>query len=218
MPTLDSNQEKLVYQELDSLGSELLFVREFIGQSDASLLFVSLKESILWSRRKIQIFGKQYWQPRLLAWYGDPHCSYRYSGQRYTPHPWTPTLLQVKQEIERFLNHSFNSVLCNYYRDGGDAMGFHRDNESELGATPCIASLSLGGTRKFVLKSRSGSEKQVFYLSSGDLLVMRGATQTYWNHGVPRTAKKVGPRINLTFREIHGENPLDGKGYFFPSD
>jgi alkylated DNA repair dioxygenase AlkB len=97
----------------------------------------------------------------------------------------------------------FNSVLANLYRDGRDSMGWHSDDEPELGSQPAIGSLSLGATRRFVLKHRNDpSRKLVLELPHGSLLVMRGATQANYRHALPRTSRPVGPRINLTFRQI----------------
>ena len=129
---------------------------------------------------------------------------YRYSGARFEPRPWPDALLLVRARLCEALQVDFNSVLANRYRDGRDAMGWHADNEPELGPQPVIASLSLGATRRFVLKHRGDpSRKLALDLPHGSLLVMSGATQRNYRHALPRTARPVGERINLTFRRIN---------------
>jgi alkylated DNA repair dioxygenase AlkB len=151
------------------------------------------------------MFGKEVPQPRLTAWYGDPAAQYTYSGLTWEPRPWTPTLLDLRRRLEAATDARFNSVLLNYYRDGRDSMGWHADNEPELGAAPAIASLSLGASRRFRLRPyRGGLTHPSFSLDlpTGSLLLMRGPTQQHWQHELPKTARPVGPRLNLTFRWI----------------
>ena len=119
------------------------------------------------------------------------------------PLPWIPAILEIKDKIELLAGVTFNGVLLNLYRDGRDSMEWHSDDEKELGKGSVIASVSLGATRRFVFRRRDNNTiKQELNLAHGDLLIMRGETQQYWQHQVPKTAKKVGPRINLTFRLI----------------
>jgi alkylated DNA repair dioxygenase AlkB len=157
-----------------------------------------------WRADPIKVWGKVYMQPRLMAWYGDTGKSYMYSGRLYEPYPWTPLLLALKDCVEQACHHTFNSVLLNYYRDGHDSMGFHSDNEPELGRIPVIASLSLGETRTFVLKHKSNKALKPIRLklNDGSLLLMSGELQTYWQHGIPKETKPCGARVNLTFRSI----------------
>jgi alkylated DNA repair dioxygenase AlkB len=148
-------------------------------------------------------------QPRLTAWVGDPGAVYRYSNVVHEPLPFGPTLSDLRARISAFTGVPFNSVLCNLYRDGDDAMGMHSDSEPELGPDPVIASLSLGAERKFVLRARKPKDApaQALTLSDGSLLVMRGSTQCEFKHGVPRVRAALGPRINLTFRRIFARAP-----------
>jgi alkylated DNA repair dioxygenase AlkB len=157
-----------------------------------------------WRQDNIVVWGKLYSQPRLIAWYGDPDCSYTYSGITLAPLPWTDLLLEIKERVETVAAASFNSVLLNYYRDNRDSMGFHSDDESELGEKPAIASLSLGEERTFILKHKVNKlAKPVrLRLASGSLLLMKGETQRYWKHGIAKESRPCGPRINLTFRRI----------------
>lgn len=158
---------------------------------------------IAWQTHRLRLFGRWVDAPRRSAWIGDPGAVYRYSGQTFAPQPWPQALLPLRQRLRKELGIDFNAVLANLYRDGRDAMGWHSDDEPELGPEPVIASLSLGAARRFVLRRRDDhAVKQALVLEPGSLLVMRGVSQRDWQHALPRTAKPVGPRINLTFRRI----------------
>jgi len=142
-------------------------------------------------------------QPRLTAWYGDPGKAYSYSGITMQPHNWTKALLEIKQRIEAVAGASFNSALLNLYRDGKDSMGWHRDNEKELGINPVIGSVSFGAARTFVLRHYTDKKlKQSIELTHGSFLLMRGRTQHCWEHSLPKRITSTGERINITFRRI----------------
>lgn len=158
-----------------------------------------------WAEETIQLYGKQYLQPRLTAWYGTPEARYRYSGKTYEPLPFTPLLLQLKASVEQASGSRYNSVLLNYYRDGADSMGLHADDEPELGPTPCIASLSLGETREIYFRHKVRRDLGTFKLAlpAGSLLLMCGHTQKHWKHGIRKLTRPCGPRLNLTFRWVY---------------
>jgi alkylated DNA repair dioxygenase AlkB len=155
-----------------------------------------------WQQHRVFVYGKWHLTPRLTAWQSESGKAYGYSGLKHPSVPMCAAVLSIKQEIEQLTGANFNSVLLNWYRSGADAMGFHADNEPELGTNPTIASLSLGATRKFVLKHNHSHHKETYNLNNGSLLVMRGATQHHWTHALPRSAKVHEGRINLTFRHI----------------
>jgi alkylated DNA repair dioxygenase AlkB len=165
-------------------------------------LLQTLIDDTAWRQEEITVYGKPYLQPRLSAWYGD--LAYSYSGIRLEPLPWTPTLLNIKRQVEALVEHEFNSVLLNYYRDQNDGMGMHSDDEHELGPQPAIASLSLGEARSLLLKHKSRKDLKTvkLALATGSLLLMQGETQQYWRHGINKQRQPCGPRINLTFRSI----------------
>jgi alkylated DNA repair dioxygenase AlkB len=175
-----------------------------INLENESELLEQLIEETPWKLEHVTLCGKTYPQPRLVAWYGDDAVTYTYSGVSLTALPWTPELLKLKERVEELCASPFNSVLLNYYRDHRDSMGFHADDEPELGLFPTIASVSLGEERQFVLKHqhRRDIEDIRLPLPSGSLLLMAGATQENWKHGVPKESKPCGPRVNLTFRNI----------------
>jgi len=186
----------------------------WIAKDRAERLFHSLLAEVPWARREIVLYGRKVMQPRLVAWVGDADAVYTYSRTRHVPLPWSATLAALRDDLERDLGERFNSVLCNLYRDGQDSMGMHADREPELGPAPVIASVSLGATRRFVLRHRDHgkpercaalSSRQLgvdLELASGSLLVMSGATQQLYKHGVPKQPRVRAPRINLTFRRV----------------
>ncbi len=163
-----------------------------------------LIERVPWRNDEIVVWGKKHRQPRLSAWYGDKDCSYTYSGIRLEPIPWSAALLEIKRQVERLTQTTFNGALLNFYRDQRDSMGFHSDDEPELGPQPVIASLSLGERRTFILKHKSRKDLKParIALESGSLLVMKGATQEHWKHGIDKETRQCGPRVNVTFRRI----------------
>jgi alkylated DNA repair dioxygenase AlkB len=176
-----------------------------IGTSEATRMFDMLIQEVSWRSETIMMFGKPVMQPRRTALYGDEGLTYRYSGRTMHPLPWTPTLLALKAVAEAYATTSFSTVLVNLYRNGADSMGWHRDNERELGPHPTIASISLGTTRLFQCKHRTDPSLRVSLpLTNGSLLVMKGAMQEQWYHQIPKERRVTEPRINLTFRAIQG--------------
>lgn len=198
---VDDPQEWL---SIPMIEADVRFARRFYGAPMARHYMEALTREITWRQETIVLWGKPYRQPRLSAWYGNAGCAYTYSGMRLEPQPWTDTLLQIKEDIERATSHSYNSVLLNLYRDERDGMGWHSDDEPELGPQPAIASLSLGATRTFGFRhrTRKAVKPLALPLTNGSLLVMAGDTQRYWRHAVDKEREPTGARINLTFRTI----------------
>lgn len=195
---LFNKSERLV---LPVEGGDLTLIRNIFGSADANYYFQQLRQYTPWTQDEIQIAGRPVKIPRLQAWYGD--AGYSYSGLKLTPLPWTPVLRQIKAQVEAVSGALFNSVLVNLYRDGDDSVGWHSDDEPELGDEPVIASLSLGARRDFSLRQKKpGSGRLKLQLDDADLLVMGGALQHNWQHQLPKTRLPVGERINLTFRLV----------------
>jgi alkylated DNA repair dioxygenase AlkB len=184
-------------------GGDVVLHEGWLGPDDAAELFVGLRDEIGWRQERIRIHGREHAQPRLVAWFGDPEASYTYSGLALSPEPWPARLAALRKRVEREADTAFNSVLCNLYRDGTDSMGMHADDERELGPNPVIASVSLGTTRRFTMRHRKDVRERLdLDLPGGSLLVMRGTTQHFWRHGVPKQRAIIESRINLTFRRI----------------
>lgn len=173
----------------------------FLNTQESETLFRILLAEIVWEERFIRIFGKLMLQPRLVAWQGTE--AYTYSGQTLLPAPFTPGVSEMLQRVERATGAIFNTVLCNYYRNGTDSMGLHADNETELGIRPYIASLSLGAERRFRIVPNDKSKSAVnILMPAGSLLLMHGNAQAETKHELPKMPKLAGGRINLTFRNI----------------
>lgn len=175
----------------------------FVPARTRDALLTLIHDDVPWTQHRIRIHGRELPSPRLSAWIGDPGCAYTYSKTRFEPLPWTPALAGVRAMLADELGLQFNSVLCNLYRDGADSMGWHSDDERELGHEPVIASLSLGQPRRFLLRSKAQPRRTLeLELGDGSLLIMRGATQAHWQHALPKSLRVKGARINLTFRNI----------------
>ncbi|MBA9079304.1 alpha-ketoglutarate-dependent dioxygenase AlkB family protein [Rufibacter quisquiliarum] len=183
--------------------AEVYLVSEFIPPGAEPALRQALQEQVAWRQEQITLFGRKIDQPRLTAWYADPGKAYTYSGLTWQPLPWLPVLSRLRERLQLFTGVPFNSVLLNLYRHGQDSMGWHSDDEPELGQNPVIASVSVGAERLFSFRHKKEKKlKQQVLLPSGSLLLMAGATQHHWQHQLAKTARVAEPRINLTFRYI----------------
>jgi len=193
------------FQALDLPEADVVLYPAFFSASSADRLLHELRDTTAWRQETMKLYGKNFEIPRLTAWYGDDGTSYVYSGIMNVPLPWTPALLEVKRAVEIPSGVVFNSVLLNRYRTGKDSVSWHADDEPEFGEQPVIASVSFGGTRSFQLKHKKRLELKVSVdLTHGCLLIMRGGTQANWLHQIPKTAKQVEERLNLTFRAKAG--------------
>jgi alkylated DNA repair dioxygenase AlkB len=200
----DFFQSHATFQRLPANDADLLYRSRLDVGAPTGGVLNELIERTPWRADTVVVWGKPYLQPRLTAWYGNEDARYEYSGLELDPLPWTPQLLALKASVERAAGSPFNSVLLNYYRNERDSMGMHSDDEPELGAEPVIASLSLGEGRTLVFRHRSDRSRKSIRIELGDgsLLVMRGATQRNWKHGIAKERRRCGARVNLTFRHI----------------
>jgi len=183
---------------------ELLYYPNFFKEEESDFFFEYLLKNINWQQDKIKMYNKYIPIPRLNAWYGEANKNYSYSGIPMKPNPWLPSLVKIKNRIEPIANVKFTSALINLYRDGKDSVDWHADDEPELGKNPVIGSVSFGESRIFKLRHlKDKSLKTEIELNHGSFALMRGETQHFWEHKIPKSAKPVKPRINLTFRVIH---------------
>ncbi|MGV6475603.1 alpha-ketoglutarate-dependent dioxygenase AlkB family protein [Azotobacter vinelandii] len=182
--------------------AELRYLPAWLDGATADRWLARLLAETPWERPQVRLYGRLHPVPRQVAWYGD--AAYRYSGLTHPPQPWTPLLAEIRAALEALVGRPLNGVQLNHYRDGRDSMGWHSDDEAELGRDPLIVSLSLGGTRRFDLR-RVGQTRieRSLLLEHGSVLVMAGATQHHWQHQVAKTRKPCAPRLNLTFRQVH---------------
>ncbi|MBM4178590.1 MAG: alpha-ketoglutarate-dependent dioxygenase AlkB [Ignavibacteria bacterium] len=184
--------------------AEILLFEGIHSPLFGSTYFEELHQGISWHTESITLYGKSYLQPRLIEFYGEQGIEYKYSKKIYTAVPWTDLLLRLRDIASEVAQAPFNCMLANLYRNERDSMGFHADDEPELGDNPTIVSMSFGATRTFVLKHRHRREIQNVRipLTSESILVMKGATQANWLHGIGKKKRTLGPRINLTFRHV----------------
>lgn len=184
--------------------ADFCYIPDFLPCRSADDLVECLWAGLQWEQRDITLFGRRVPQPRLTSWYGDPDAHYTYSGLNLHPLPWHPALLELRRLLQERLRHDFNSVLANAYRDGHDSMGWHADDEKELGPKPLIASLSLGESRRFLLREKleKNSRSVGLQLEHGSLLVMQSDSQSRYMHALPKTRKPARLRINLTYRQV----------------
>ena len=194
----------MLFAEIINLteNSQIKYVPGFITPNAADELVSGINQRLEFTRPSIVMFGKWSRLPREVAWIAGDDQTYAYSGVSTNPIPWPDFLLPVRQLVETESGVGFNSVLVNHYRDGSDSVAWHSDDEPELGPAPTIASLSLGATRRFLLRNKRTNETIELELAHGDLLVMLGHCQNEFTHCVPRTRKVVARRLNLTFRNL----------------
>ena len=189
--------------DLELPGASVGYRRDWLTAADADAALDALMQEVPYTQHRVRMFGREIPAPRLSAWIGDPGAAYRYSRVRHEPLPWTCTLQSLRERLQDDLGCAFNSVLVNRYRSGADSMGWHADDEAELGPAPVIASVSLGATRSIRFRSRSPEAIRLsLALEHGSLLVMAGQTQALYQHAVDKTRTPMAERINLTFRLI----------------
>ncbi len=175
----------------------------WVGDHEA--LLGRLEQSLPWEQKDITLFGRTVATPRLTCWFGD--VAYVYSGVENRPRPLPPELALLRDRLSELTGVALNSCLANLYRDGTDSMGFHSDDEPELGDRPTICSVSLGARRTFTLRHQASRERWTWPLGEGDLLIMSAESQSDYRHAVPKTTRPLGPRINLTFRAMAAPDP-----------
>jgi len=178
----------------------------WLPAEQAAAIYKELLESLDWRQLPVYLFGRWIPQPRLTDFHGDSGTRYRYAGLDLHGRGWPAALDVLRESVVLHTGERFNTVLCNLYRDGNDYMGWHADDERELGRDPIIASISLGASRRFLLRPARGrrGERHEFVLASGSLLLMAGDLQHHWQHQLPKALRVDQPRINLTFRRVSG--------------
>ena len=188
---------------------EVYHLPNYYTPQQSDMFMSALTDKVKWQQDKIKMYGKEHNIPRLTSWYSLGGLPYTYSGIKMSPNKidfdelsliHSGLLLQL---YNMGIDESLNSVLLNLYRDGKDSVSWHSDDEKELGSFPTIVSLTFGATRTFKLRHKLFPSSTIdIPLTAGSLLIMTGETQQHWEHSVPKTAKEIGSRINLTFRTI----------------
>ncbi|HEA29027.1 MAG TPA: alpha-ketoglutarate-dependent dioxygenase AlkB [Leeuwenhoekiella sp.] len=183
--------------------AEVYYYPDFISPARQKNYYEQLRTHVKWQQDDIKVFGKIYAQPRLTALYAENSKPYSYSSITMHPKPFLPLLQELKDQVETRTGCLFTTCLLNLYRNGQDSNGWHADDEKELNKNPVIASLSLGAARFFKFRAKNNrSDTRKLLLEPGSLLLMKGSTQHYWQHQLPKTTKHIGGRINLTFRKL----------------
>lgn len=175
------------------------YLRNWLSQAKADTLYQQLL-NLPWQSETLMMYGKEVCVPRKILWIADDQLTYCYSGKTHHPEAWPAALKPIREKLKSI--HTPNAVLANYYQDGKDYMGWHSDNEKELGPEPIITSLSLGAPRTFKFRHKKTQEIIELELEHGSLLVMHGSCQQHWQHCLPKRLKVKDPRVNLTFREV----------------
>ncbi len=193
------------FKDLELPDADISILHEIEMPLSYDRMLQKLMDQTKWRQEDVRVYGKVYQQPRLVALYADEGKRYDYSGLTMHPLPWTDLLREIKRRIEDCTDATFNAVFLNLYRDHNDSMGFHSDDEKELGKNPVIASLTFGATRTFIMKHKSNKDLPLVKipLESGTVLLMKGTTQHFWKHGINKQTAPCGPRVNLTFRTLY---------------
>jgi|TARA_B100001094_G_C17975427_1_gene692530 alkylated DNA repair dioxygenase AlkB len=188
----------------ENLNLEFYYYRSFYDNDSSKNILNNLKDNIKWTNDKFKMYGKSIILKRKIAWYAENGKSYTYSGIKKESLPLTEELSIIKSKVEKKTNLGFNSVLLNDYENGQVGMGWHSDDEKELGKNPTIASLSFGVERDMLFRNKNNPSLKVIkiLIENGSLLVMKGKTQHFWQHSIPKRLKVKQRRINLTFRTI----------------
>lgn len=191
--------------EFDLPGADVTLFENFFSLEESNKLYASLLQNTPWQQEQITIHGKEVDYPRLTAWFGDVTKEVKYTNTKSKMHLWNADLLFIKERIEQEVEVKFTRCLLNYYRDGKDSVDWHQDYKGDQRKNTVIASVTFGETRPFQLKhtTRKDLKRVDIPLAHGSLLLMKGATQDNWKHKIPKTAKQIQPRINLTFRWIN---------------
>ena len=188
---------------LDLADADIMLFPRFFDIDEADYYLKELLAQVEWSEQVIKLYGKEHKVPRLSAWYADDNKSYEYSGLRTVGLPWLTILKEIKNKLRDVCDAPFNSVLVNRYRNGNDSVGWHADDEPELGRNPVIASISFGEERIFHLKHKYDKTlKTSIVLPHGSLLLMQGETQSNWLHQISKSKRNMDERLNLTFRLV----------------
>lgn len=186
---------------------EALFHKDFLTSAESEFYLDRLQKEYEFRQVKIHIYKKDVFMPKLTAFSGDPGESPGYFDEDLPVQPWSENLRNLKEKVEPFAGVIFTHALLNLYRDGRDGVSWHRDTEQHWGIEPVIASLSLGAARTFQFRYNENHKiTRSIELTPGSLLIMRGASQRSWQHQIPKTNKRIGVRLNITFRVLEQKN------------
>ena len=176
-----------------------------IAEDHAQALYDYLVKEVYWRQPEVTVYGKSHRIPRLQCWMADKSLDYGYSDHQLETAVWLPEVITIKRQVEQLTGQKFNSVLLNWYRNGDDKMGWHADDEVELGTNPAVATLSLGAGRYCQFRHNNHKQTYNIGLESGSLLLMKSGMQASYKHQLPARKKIQNGRISLTFRYVFSE-------------
>jgi alkylated DNA repair dioxygenase AlkB len=195
-PRVDTSYSRLRRIDLDAQ-SWIDFCPGWLAGSD--LIFEELLASARWQQRVSTVYDRTGPEPRLTAGWDTDTTAAERGGAAGEPAP--PLLAELAAALSQRYDVAFDRVWVNLYRDGNDSVAWHRDRNHRVMSRPLVATVSLGGRRRFQLRRR-GTTRIACTLEPGpgDLVVMGGQCQRDWEHTVPKTRQPVGPRMSVTIR------------------
>lgn len=180
------------------------YIPSFLSKVSGDRLLEQSLTNILWKQDQIQLFGKLVIVPRLSAWFSSVQATYKYSGLVHRPKRMPHFVIALLQDVVSRTGIEFNSILANLYLDGSHSMGWHADDEPELGPEVTIASLTVGSARVVRFRHRHKSDRRIdLSAAHGSLLLMYPPLQKYWLHAVPKRKNVITPRVNFSFRVMN---------------
>ena len=179
--------------------ADLLLIDNFFSKEESDYYYTFLLNQTQWHEYEMPMYDKIVTAPRMVSWYRDADPN----EQKPASH-WPMELQTIRRRVEMETHIKFNAVLLNLYRNGKDGVGWHSDKTASSNKNMDIASVTFGETRMFRLRHKYRKEiPQIeIPLHHGTFLLMAGATNSFWQHQVPKTYRDVLPRINLTFRRV----------------
>lgn len=177
---------------------ESSWVEHFPGWlPDTAALFAALTAMKGWEQRSRWMFTRDVIEPRLTAEFPSL-ADAPVAGVR-----------QIGERLSRHYGVHFDSAWLNLYRDQDDSTGWHADKPPSRRSTAVVPVLSLGATRRFLIRPKDGGPSRVFIATAGDLVVMGGRCQRDWVHSVPKESRRGGARISVNFGSSFQSTPDD---------
>ena len=177
--------------------ADLMLIDSFFTKEESDSYYDILLNNTPWREYEMPMYDKMVTAPRMIAWYDE-------SDSKFGKSNWPKELIAIKTRVENETQIHFNAVLLNLYRNGKDSVSWHTDKTQSENKDMNIASVTFGETRMFRLRHKllKYIPQVEIPLHHGSFLLMAGKTNSFWEHQVPKTARDVLPRINLTFRQV----------------
>ena len=164
--------------------SSITHVRGFLTGHDALMRQLSAISG--WEQRRRWMYNRKVDEPRLTHEYQDLTTA-------------TPLLVEIGAALSDYCGVTYDGIWMNWYRDNRDSTAWHADRPANVPVTAIVPVLSLGATRRFLIRPIGGGRSTVFVPAGGDLIIMRGRCQRDWQHCVPKQQTPAGPRMSLNY-------------------